>query len=371
MNVEQHLSELSAADAAAFRAIAEQLRGIPERTPSASLESRILAAVAAEAARARRLRFRLWRWGIAAAAAAALIAVSLPCGPRLKAGAPADWLAADVDWLAANQEPDGTWSPAKHGGAEAYRPALTALAALALARDESGVYAPRVRRACEALAALQHPEGAFGGEGRTCLYNHALAMYALAALCSEQPTVRPALARALGYSRQCQTPEGGWDYVPGSEGNAAVTAWQVRALACAERQGFEEAKIPLRKGLRWLRGVARDDGSVAYHNGSTARSDGLTALAAHALLTAGRDYPGLPELGRHAVGSLKSGTGPRTADCYRDYAEVLAFASAGEDRRAEAVRRRMRTQRQTGQPDQWAAVGGQLYTYALNALAAK
>ena len=372
MNFETHLNELAPADAAAFRALAGRLRAAPQREPSVGLSERVLAAVDAERTRNRR-RFHVpapW-WGVAAAAALAaalsLLSVYQHCA---RPAAPADQ-ADGYAWLAANQEQDGTWSPAKHGGDESYRPALTALAALALDRAPGG-FAPQLRRACDALAALQTAEGAFGGAGRARLYNHAITTFALATLCPKHPALKPALGRALAYVGAQQTVQGGWDYEPGSEGNAAVTAWQVRALASAEAQGFEAAKVPLRKGMRWLRSVARDDGSIAYHRDSAARSDSLTALAAYALITAGKEFPGLPELGRQAAGSLSAAPGQAAvADCYRDYAKVLAFDSAGANALAETVRKQMHAQQKSAQPDQWAKVGGQLYTTALTALAAR
>lgn len=373
MKLATHLNEMPAPDAKAFRALASRLRARPEREPSPDLTGRIMAAVDAEAKRVRhRRRFRLFApWWGTAAAAALVMSFSLFSVYQHRTGASAR---AEQDdryaWLAANQEADGSWSPARHGGTEAYRPALTALSALALARAPHG-YAPHLRRACDALAAMQTADGAFGGEGRAQLYNHAITTYALASLDRGQASLKPVLVRALGFIRSRQTAEGGWDYEPRSEGNAAVTAWQVRALACALAQGFDEAKVPLRKGLRWLRGCARDDGSIAYHRGSSAHSDSLTALAAYALITAGKGYPGLSDLGRHVAGSMNALSRPeRSADCYRDYAKVLAFDSAGSRQQADAVRRQMLKLQAAGSRDQWENVGGKLYTTALTMLAA-
>ena len=373
MNVATHMNELSPADAAAFSAFVGRLRAAPEREPSAGLTDRILAAVDAERGRNRR-RFRVpspW-WGTALAASLAIALSLLSVYQHLtrvaaRAGQPDGYA-----WLAASQESDGTWSPSKHGGAEAYRPALTALSALALDRAPGG-FAPQIQRACDALVALQGADGAFGGEGRARLYNHAITTFALATLCPKHPALKPALDRALVFVGAQQTVQGGWDYEPGSEGNAAVTAWQVRALACAEEQGFAAASVPLRKGLRWLRSAARDDGSIAYHRGSSACSAGLTALAAYTLITAGKQFPGLPELGRQVAGSLSAAPEKAAvADCYCDYAKALAFESAGAAARAETVRQRMQSQQKAAaQPDQWEAVGGRLYTTALTALATK
>jgi hypothetical protein len=374
MKLETHLDERAAPEAAALRTVVARLRAAPEREPSAGLAGRILAAVDAErAGGGRRPIWRIaarprWMGAAAALAAGLLAAVTLfdwqPC--------PGGADQADAAWIAACQEADGTWDPDRHGGAPSYRPALTALAALALAREPVR-HAAGIDRACGALAALQTADGAFGGAGRAQYYNQALAMYALAALGSQRPCVRAALDKAVRFSRDRQSAEGGWDYVAGSEGNAAVTAWQVRALACAAERGVPEAGVPLRKGLRWLRGAARADGSVAYHRTSGARSESLAALAAHTLMTSGRPFPELPALGRHVAAALRTepAAGADGADCYRDYAKVLAFESAGEAERAEAVRGGMRRRLRAGGCDQWQGVGGALYTHALAALAAR
>jgi len=51
MNLNAHLSELPAAEAAAFRTLVARLQAAPQREPSPQLASRILAAVASERTR--------------------------------------------------------------------------------------------------------------------------------------------------------------------------------------------------------------------------------------------------------------------------------------------------------------------------------
>jgi len=378
MNFETHMNELALIDADAFRSLAKRLRAMPELQPSPDLADRILAAVESERrgsgspSRRRFLSPSPW-WGIAAAAAAlvaaavAIYTVLPSCGARSLAS-----VSEGLAWLADNQEADGTWSPSRHGGAEVYRPALTALSALALDRSEKSGMSARVNRACAALGGMQSADGAFGGNGRACFYNQAITTYALATLYPKHPELRPVLERSLSFVAARQTAQGGWDYESDSEGNAALTSWQVRALACADEQGFASAKVPLRKGLRWLRDRARDDGSIAYHRDSIKSSEGLNALAAYALITAGRNFPGLPELGRRVAGALCADlSASSNADCYRDYAKVKVFDSLGQSARADALRLRMRLQQKAAQQDQWGVVGGKLYTTAFTALAAR
>ena len=68
---------------------------------------------------------------------------------------------------------------------------------------------------------------------------------------------------------------------------------------------------------------------------------------------------------------LLSASPEASADCYRDYAKVLAFDSAGAGQQADAVRRQMLKQQEAGSRDQWEAVGGRIYTTALTMLAAR
>ena len=105
----------------------------------------------------------------------------------------------------------------------------------------------------------------------------------------------------------------------------------------------------------------------------------ITEKAHHALRQPRRDAKAmaerfareeLPPLGRHAAGALRTSAEP-SADCYRDYAKILAFESAGARAQAEQVRSRMLAQQRAALTDQWAAVGGRLYTTALTALAAR
>ncbi|MDD4102581.1 MAG: terpene cyclase/mutase family protein [Kiritimatiellae bacterium] len=370
MDLNTHLDELDPAEAAAFHKVIGRLRSAQEQTPSTALALRIIAAAAA--VRHSQMRHRAyWPWLGTAAAAAAVIVFTLLHLPHTPSAPAAPLADAALQWLASSQEADGTWSPARHGGADTYRPALTALAALALAEAADGQYAPHVRRACDALASMQSADGAFGGENRELYYNHAITTFALASLYAHTPCPRPVIERSLAFMLTRQSPEGGWDYEDGTGGNAAVTAWHVRALTCMTRQGFAEADIPLRKALRWLRGTVREDGSIAYHRGSPVRSESLNALAAYALITGGADYPQLVALGQHMAEAITTAPDPTVAaDCYRDYAKVLALDAAGAAHAADKVRARMLDCGLADSRDQWHKVGGSLYTSALTSLAA-
>ncbi|MFA6631829.1 MAG: hypothetical protein WCU90_05990, partial [Kiritimatiellia bacterium] len=115
MNLNAHLSELPAAEAAAFRTLVARLQAAPQREPAPQLASRILAAVASERTQRPTLNaqpittnhkpvtsnYRLWRWAAALAAGllAALTLFDRPAAPQ-----PADPAADPAAWLAASQE---------------------------------------------------------------------------------------------------------------------------------------------------------------------------------------------------------------------------------------------------------------------------
>ena len=180
--------------------------------PSAGLSGRILEAVARERRRARRLRAALAAaTGLAALLAIAFVPWFFPAdsatdgqeGPAL-ARAPQMAVAA-ADWLAAQQEADGTWSPAQTGGNEAFRPALTALALMALQRHAPVRRADAIARAEKALEGLQRADGAFSDSPSSKLYNHAFATFALLSLRNERGAApSPALRRAIDFSLRSQ-----------------------------------------------------------------------------------------------------------------------------------------------------------------------
>lgn len=363
MNLESHLKELPAADAAAFRRVVARLRACPEKNPSAGFAARVLAALETGRASNNGGHFA-FRLGLALAACL-VICLGLVCFTAWRAGTVPN---ADLAWLADHQNADGSWSPELNGGSAAYRPALTALAVLALGRDPSR-YADRIRSGCDALVALQQPDSTFGGRGQSLYYNQAIATYTLAAFLKTRPGLRPSVERSVAFIRSHQSPSGGWDYTPGFEGNSAITAWFVQGLSRAEACGIRPASEPLRKGLRWLRRSTRDNGQVAYHPDSTGPStDSLNALIAYTLMTAGQLFDGLPNIGRRIAGSL-SDAPANGGDCYRDFNKVCALETAGATSRAALVRGQLAANRRQNVPDAWQSIGGRIYSAALAALA--
>lgn len=327
-------------------ALRESVRShVVEREPSPDLTGRIMEAVADEAARARRRR--RWLRVAAVAGIAAVIVVLLqvrtpvPEAPTYKAEATqaSNPAAEAADWLVAQQCPDGTWSPAQTGGNEAFRPALTALAMMALQRHAPERHANAIARAKAALEALQTEDGAFGREPSAKLYNHSFATFALLSLENgKDGDLSPTLQRAIAFSLRSQNHLGAWDYPPRETGNSALTVWQLGILMQARNAGWSDDAGQLRRGLSWLRRQGHD-GLLDYREDFDRRytpkagSVTLTAMATATILEAAKDFPELRDTAENAVASLHIACERLSARADADYrgdlyATVVALLSA-------------------------------------------
>ena len=338
--------------AVADEAFMERVRArAVQASPSPGLARRVMDGVRAEAARERR-RARLWRIALASAACVADAFIALfaspfapgralsPSAPQpatdgrfvetsLPGQAPSAPDAA-ADWLASRQCPDGTWSPSETGGNEAFRPALTALALMALQRHAPVRHADAIARAEQALVAMQTDDGAFGDSSPDRLYNHSFATYALLTLQNARGAgLTPTLERAIAFSLRSQNHFGAWDYAVQRPGNAALTVWQLAILVEAGKAGWRDDAGQMRRGLAWLRRLGqggyfdyREDLDRKYTPRSG--SDTLTDMATATLLEAAGKYPEFRETAETAVASLQLAR--RRLDKGRD-----ALASSGRD----------------------------------------
>lgn len=291
---------------------------------------------------------------------------------------------AGCAWIAGHQEADGSWDPARVGGQALYRPALTALATLALTREPER-YPQEIAAACRALVREQQSDGAFGPDDSARMYNHALSTWALLAACDtgRHPELRGVLERAVAFIRARQQTTGGWGYSSsvGEPANTAVTAWQVQVLARAQQAGWDDAGGNLRKGLNWLRQRADNHGQFGYTAapGSASATPTLNAMGAYTLLTAGGSRPELVQTAAAAIAHLR--TAARTepahpADLYRSFFTAAAWDAAGDHGRADRVRADVCGQRELGGADKgswvpsdgWGKVGGRLYATSVAVL---
>ncbi len=370
MNIQTHLNEYPEADAAELRSLVQRLRAMPEQEPSPELHAQTMAKTfnahlsAVALAKVERLTFnaQFKKWLLAAAAGLVLLlsaALLLRSSPQQ--------LSPDLQWLMSQQEADGTWNPARHGGTELFRPALTALSILAL-DTAAATYSDAIGKGLAALKRLQSPEGLFKSpDAQAQAYNLAMTTFALARCTPQSPAAQPMVTRAVEAIKTAQLPNGSWDYAPTPEGNIAITSWMVRALKSAEESGLCDSQAAQRKGLRWLlRTTASQNGYVSYKPTEQA-SDTLTALTAISFITAGQEFPDVQTCAHQMTDRLALKTRPESQrDCYRDYAKIVALELAGKQDEALRIRQAMKSLSKN--TDTWQLAGGELYTVAFTAL---
>jgi hypothetical protein len=207
-------------------------------------------------------------------------------------------VARALEWLARNQQRDGSWSlqgPYKDGAAAENKVAATAMALLAFQgaghTHQDGAYKRNVANAWSWLIKKQDKDGNFFHEGRLHdrLYTQAQATIALCELygMTKDPEYKKAAQRAIDYAVRNQDRAGGWRYTPGQDSDTSVTGWFVMALQSGLMAGLEVPSPTLEKINKYLDRVAKNGGRrYAY----TKDAGATTSMSAEGLLC--RQYLG-------------------------------------------------------------------------------
>lgn len=366
--------------------VVECLRRAPRMSVSHDLAPEILAKVREQAV--IRMNFRRRVIALAAAATVALMlggvwmASNKPAGPGAKA----------VGWLCQTQSPDGSWSTALWGGDRHFEVALTGLSLMTLLEECDG--GRGARQACDrAIAYLvghQQANGLIGESFSGSPYNHGIATLALAKAYGarlDDERLRGALDKAVSMICTNQYRDGGWGYAneahPAS--NLSITLWQVEALRLAALQGRDNLKPVIERGLRWMAGVASDDGSFGYQAagdtpGGASRT--LTAIGAMSLLDPahiGLVAPGRRQAMKDQMQRLAASPGP-DMDYYHRYFLAAALKKMDETAarkdlsslRSDLLARQVRRGGEAGSwrpDDRWASSGGRIYSTTMASLA--
>ncbi len=210
---------------------------------------------------------------------------------------------AALQWLAANQEPDGRWDAKAHGagkeqwvaGRERFGAGgqadtgISALALLAMLASghthQEGDYRDHVRRGLEFLIRSQRSDGALGGQAAAYAfaYCHSMSMIALGEAygMTGDPRLAEPIRRAVAYSVASQNPTtGGWRYNPGDEGDTSQLGWQVMGLKSAELSGIPMPTRTRMGAIRYLNSVSSGSfGGIASYREGEAPSRTMTAVA--------------------------------------------------------------------------------------------
>ncbi len=133
--------------------------------------------------------------------------------------------------------------------------ASTALSILAFVdfrdQDAIGLFEPYLAKAVQWLLAQQRPDGSFPGGGQ--LYASAMALMALGqtAAATGDPRVRAAVARGLQKFDETPGAGGGFRYQWGNDADLSVTAWVAQAVEAA-RAGGVDVPTRMETNLRWF-----------------------------------------------------------------------------------------------------------------------
>lgn len=397
--VEQHLvsCEPCRQEVEARRRVLDRLHAQPSASVSHDLAPELLARIAADEAR-RPILVTGWPTLLKVAAALVLVlggaALCWHVRSRGSEGAApqasASPTAQAVAWLCRTQEPDGSWSTTRWGGSRNYEVALTGLSLLSLLEAEGPAASERTAaadRAVHYLCGRQNERGEFGAAFDGAPYNQGMATLALLRAYRAHPdaTLRHALDGALGTIAARQLRDGGWGYIGEQTptANLSITLWQVEALRLAAALGWDSARVPAARGLRWIAAVAADDGSFGYRQSGDfpegART--LTAMGAMSLLDVaeGNLVPAARRAAIQARVQRLSAANQPDLDYYGRY-----FLSAALKRMAgDDARRQLDTMQhalaamQVSQgaergswnaDDRWSTAGGRVYATALASL---
>ena len=208
-----------------------------------------------------------------------------------------------LDWLAAQQTRIGSWE-ADNGK---YPTAMTALAGMALAGEGSttmqGRYARNIRRAVDYLTNdLRARENGLIGDPTNddrYTYGHGFAMLFLSQVLGEEEDEErrreliDILTRAVRFTGQAQTPQGGWGYVSSRDGGGfdegSTTVTQVQGLRACRNAGIVAPREVIESAVKYIRDCTNAQGGVRYQYQS--RDDGgrpaITAAAIACLFNAG------------------------------------------------------------------------------------
>jgi squalene cyclase len=163
-----------------------------------------------------------------------------------------------LEWLAARQNADGSWSTDRFP----HNTAVTSFALLAFMSQghlpNQGLYGPEVTRGCRFLLASAREDGYLVGARGGNMYCHAMATLAIAELwgMTGDDQIKPVLTKAIDLIIRCQSPRGGWRYdpIPNAQ-DISVTIMQVMALRAAKNGGLAVPDQTMNKAITYIKSL--------------------------------------------------------------------------------------------------------------------
>jgi hypothetical protein len=220
-----------------------------------------------------------------------------------------------LDWLAAHQNRDGSWSlngfqaNCKHPQCTAAASVTSDTAGTGLAllpflaagnTPKAGKHQQTVARGVRWLVEQQRADGGWLGRGDAKpMYGHALAAIALCETfgMTQDQQLRAPAQKALDFIVKAQhAPSGGWRYQPNTPSDTSVVGWQVMAMKSGQLAGLSVPPQTLEGVKRWLKSVeAKTPGGGQFGYQGPTPTTAMTAqgLLCLQLLGTGRSDPRL------------------------------------------------------------------------------
>jgi len=177
-------------------------------------------------------------------------------------------------WLAKAQERDGSWDAKRWGGSNPYSVGVTGLALLSYFgagyTHKRGEFKTTIARALGWLRANQRPDGSFPWQ---TFYEQGIATMILAEAytLTEDPRIGRVAQRAVDYICRLQPEHGGFRYtgaVARNEGDMSVTGWQIMAIKSAALAGLQVPEEAFERSRTFMANSWRGYGKSAYLAGS-------------------------------------------------------------------------------------------------------
>jgi hypothetical protein len=195
-------------------------------------------------------------------------------------------VAKGLQYLVRQQQKDGHWGA--HG--DTYPVSMTALAGMALLMEGStvrdGKYSTNIRLAADWLMDRSmkgnQRDGLIGNpdhptEAGRYMYGHGFGLLFLSCVYGDEEDrdrrerLKDILTRAVKYTGNAQSTQGGWYYTSKMEGHdqdeGSVTVTQVQALRAARNAGIPVPKDIIRKAQDYLKNSTTERGGVIYSLG--------------------------------------------------------------------------------------------------------
>jgi hypothetical protein len=169
-----------------------------------------------------------------------------------------------LKWLAAKQQPNGSWNSGRGNDHPVAMTAYTLMAFMSAGHlPGEGEYGKHVTKGMNYLLSCVRADGYITNGGESNMYNHGIACIALAELYGQtrDPKLKTKLDLAIKLTVNCQNQQGGWRYRPAIvDGDISVTVLQLVACRAALNSGIEVPQSTIDKGVSFV--------NLCYHKSS-------------------------------------------------------------------------------------------------------